>query len=165
MEIFFDDWEAREGSIADDVAALLEWTKPTSASIKKRKPEPPILTFDWGANPALGDFRGYLKSVSARYTHFDRDGNPLRVSANVTLEEVPTDPKKQNPTSGGRHGYRTHIMREGESLQSVAYAEWGDPGLWRALAIYNELDDPLRVSPSTSLLVPEIATAERLASR
>lgn len=163
MEVFFDDWEARKGSIAADVATLLEWTKPTPASVQKKKPEPPILTFDWGNNPAIHDFRGYLKSVTAKYTLFDTDGTPLRVSATITLEEVPTDPKAQNPSSGSRQGRRSHLLREGESLHSVAFDEYGDPTLWRAIASFNEIDDPLRVAPGTSLLIPSITEAVRLA--
>jgi nucleoid-associated protein YgaU len=163
MEIFFDDWEARKGTIAADVATLLEWTKPTPASIQKKKPEPPILTFDWGSNPAIADFNGYLKNVSAKYTLFDTDGTPLRVNATISMEEVPTDPKAQNPTSGSRQSRRSRTLREGESLHSVAWEEYGDPTLWRALAAFNEIDDPLRVSSGTSLLIPSITEATRLA--
>jgi nucleoid-associated protein YgaU len=165
MEIFFDDWEAREGTIAEDIAALLEWTKPTSQSVQRRRPEPPILVFEWGENPALTNFRGYLKTVTAKYTLFDDEGKPLRATANVTLEEVPTEAAKTNPTSGGRLGYRSHVVQEGESLHSLAYREYGDPALWRALALYNELDDPLRLPVGTRLLVPEVAEASRLVGR
>src|SRR5262245_42812785 len=62
MEIFFDDWEAHKGTVAEKVATLLEWTKPTPTSVTQKKPEPPILTFEWGTNAALAGFRGYLKS-------------------------------------------------------------------------------------------------------
>lgn len=163
MEIFFDDWEGRKGSISNDVATLLEWTKPTLTSVQKKKPEPPILVFAWGTNKALTDFRGYLKSVSAKYSLFDDKGVPLRATANITLEEVPSDPGKQNPTSGGRHGYRSHMLQEGETLQSLAYREYGDPTLWRGLAAFNEIDDPLRISDGTTLLVPDVSEASRLA--
>src|SRR3954451_2837921 len=50
MEIFFDAFEEGGGSVGDDVATLLEWTKPTAASVQQKKPEPPILTLDWGKN-------------------------------------------------------------------------------------------------------------------
>ena len=163
MEIFFDAVEEGGGSVGDDVATLLEWTKPTAASVQQKKPEPPILTLDWGRNKALADFRGYLKSVSAKYTMFDGSGNPMRVSANITLEEVPTDPKGQNPTSGSRQGRRRHVLTEGETLHSIAWAEYGDPTLWRALAAFNDLDDPTRVPIGTAVLVPTLTEATRLA--
>ncbi|MBX3030700.1 MAG: LysM peptidoglycan-binding domain-containing protein [Chloroflexi bacterium] len=162
MEIFFDAFE--EGvSVGDDVACLLEWTKPTPASVQQKKPEPPILSLDWGRNRALAEFRGYLKSVSAKYTLFDPSGDPLRVTANITLEEVPTDPKGQNPTSGAREGRRRRVLTEGDTLASIAWAEYGDATLWRALATFNGVDDPMRLRPGTSVLVPTITEATRLA--
>ncbi len=162
MEIFFDAFETGGGSIGEDVATLLEWTKPTAQSVQQKKPEPPILTLDWGRNKALAEFHGYLKSVSAKYTMFDGSGNPLRVSANVTLEEVPNDPSGQNPTSGSREGRGRHVLTEGETLQSIAWGEYHDATLWRALAAFNGLDDPMRVPIGTTILIPTLTEATRL---
>ena len=162
MEIFFDAFEIGGGSVGDDVATLLEWTKPTAQSVQQKKPEPPILTLDWGKNKALAGFHGYLKNVSAKYTLFDGTGNPMRVTANITLEEVPTDPKGQNPTSGSREGRRRHVLTEGETLQSIAWAEYGDATLWRAIATFNSVDDPMRVAIGTAVLVPTLNEATRL---
>jgi len=161
MEIFFDDWEKQGGSIADDVATLFEWTKPTPTSVQKTTPQPPILAFDWGKNKALADFRGYLKSVSAKYTLFDGEGKVLRVSANITLEEVPVEAAKQNPTSGSPQGRRRRVLTEGETLHSLAFREYGDAVLWRGLADFNGLDDPLRIPIGTSLLIPTLSEAMR----
>ena len=162
LEIFFDDWEAGAGTVADDVACLLEWTKPTGKSVGKKKPEPPILALEWGTNPALGTFQGALKSITAKYTLFDDQGMPIRATANITLEEIPVDQPKQNPTSGSRSSYRSHVLRDGDSLSSIAYNEYGDPGLWRGLAVANGIDDPLRVPVGISLLIPEQTEAKRL---
>ena len=101
-------------------------SKPTPSSVKKKKPQPPILTFTWGTNEALDGFQAYLKSVSAKYTMFKPDGTPTRATANITLEEAPADPKKQNPTSGAIHGRAVHVVRDGDSLTSIAYDEYGD---------------------------------------
>ena len=48
----------------------------------------------------------------------------------------------------------------GDSLASVAFAEYGDPTAWRALAAFNDIDDPLRVPTGSLLLLP---TPEELA--
>ncbi len=161
MEIFFDEFETG-GEVATKVQTLFDWLKPTDQSVQKKKPEPPILKFVWGSNPALSNFRAYIKSVSAKYTMFKTDGTPSRASANITLEEVPVDPKKQNPTSGAIHSRATHVMREGDSLASVAYGEYGDAALWRGLAAFNEIDDPGRVPPGSRLLLPTIDEVLRL---
>ena len=163
MEIFFDDWEKRKGTVADDVATLLEWTKPTAASVSKKKPEPPIVSFMWGGNKALADFRGYIKTVSAKYSMFDATGKVLRATANITLEEVPTDPKKTNPTSGSRLSRRSRVLKEGDTLQSLAWAEYGDATLWRGLAAFNDIDDPLRLRVGMSVLIPSADEAGALA--
>jgi nucleoid-associated protein YgaU len=63
-------------------------------------------------------------------------------------------PGNQNPTSGAKAGYRTHVMRAGDTLASVAYEAYGDPGRWRTLAEANDIDDPTRVPAGRSLLVP-----------
>lgn len=161
MEVFFDDFEAK-GDVAGRVQTLLDWTKPTKVSVNKKQPSPPILAFEWGANPALAGFRGYLKSVTAKYTLFKADGTPLRASAQISMEEVPTEPQGQNPTSGAIDSRRSHVLDEGDSLHSVAQREYGNPGLWRSLAAYNGIDDPLRVRPGTRILIPSAAEAARL---
>jgi hypothetical protein len=161
MELLFDDFMSG-GSVAKSVAALLEWVKPTDDSVKKKKPQPPIIVFEWGSNPALTSFRGYVKQVSAKYILFDGSGKPLRATANVTLEEVPVPPGKTNPTSGSIHGRRTHVLVAGDSLASIAWHEYEDPTLWRGLAAFNGIDDPLRVRPGATLLVPTADEARRL---
>jgi nucleoid-associated protein YgaU len=161
MEVFFDDFEAK-GDVATRVQTLLDWTKPTKVSVNKKQPSPPILAFEWGTNPALAGFRGYLKSVTAKYTLFKQDGTPVRATAQIAMEEVPTDPKGQNPTSGTIDSRRTHLVSEGDSLHSIAFQEYGDPRLWRSLAAYNGIDDPLRVSPGTRILLPSPSEAARL---
>ncbi|MEZ0241048.1 MAG: peptidase M23 [Chloroflexota bacterium] len=162
MEIFFDEYEAG-GNVTAKVATLLEWLKPTLSSVNQTQPQPPILAFEWGVNDALKNFRGFLKSVTAKYTMFRGDGLPTRASANVSLEEVPLDAGKQNPTSGAIAGRSTHVLHEGDTLASIAYAEYGNAALWRGLAAFNDIDDPLRLKPGARILVPTMAEALRLA--
>jgi len=154
MELFFDDWENPDDDLLDDIKTLLGWLKPTGESINKKKPQPQILKLQWGSNHSLSEFKGFLKSVSVKYTMFKPDGKPVRATANIALEEVPDEPKPTNPTSGSLAGRRTYVLAAGDSLHSVAYAEYGDPGLWRALAVFNRIDDPLRLAPGVRLLLP-----------
>jgi nucleoid-associated protein YgaU len=154
MELFFDDWENPDADLVADIQKLMGWLKPSDESLDKKKPQPQILKFQWGGNQSLSQFKGFLKSVSVKYTMFKADGKPVRATANITLEEVPDEPKKPNPTSGSLASRRTRVLRAGDSLQSIAYDEYGDPNLWRALAVFNAIDDPLRMTPGSRLLVP-----------
>jgi nucleoid-associated protein YgaU len=67
---------------------------------------------------------------------------------------MPSEPWRQNPTSGRDTVRRAHTLVEGDSLASVAYAEYGDPAAWRAVARFNGVDDPMRCAPGTRLLLP-----------
>jgi len=154
MELFFDDWDNTKGDLVKDINQLLEWLQPTSDSLHKKKPQPQILQFRWGSNDSLSKFKGFLKSVSVKYTMFKSTGKPVRATANIALEEVPDDPGKTNPTSGSIAGRRTHVVTTGDSLHSIAFAEYGDPNLWRALAEFNGIDDPLRIAPGARLMLP-----------
>ena len=164
FEALFDHRLHQEGpTVADAIGTLLEWVKPTDDSVAKKKPQPPILMFEWGKNPALTGFRGYLKQVQAKFVLFDGNGNPLRATANLTLEEVPVPPKKQNPTSGAIHGRRSYLVADGDSLAAIAWREYEEPGLWRGIAAFNAIDDPLRVRSGTTILLPTADEARRLA--
>jgi nucleoid-associated protein YgaU len=151
MELFFDGWDSGSGDVSKDVDALLTLTKPTSTSLGKNKPMPPIIVFHWGTTSS---FDAHVKSVNAKYTMFAPDGSPLRATVTLQCEEVPAEPGKQNPSSGGVQGRRTHMAGEGDTLHSVAFEEYGDPSLWRGLADVNGIDDPMRLAPGTSILIP-----------
>jgi nucleoid-associated protein YgaU len=82
----------------------------------------------------------------------------------VTLQAIPPPAPLPgtNPTSGGLATRRTHTMVEGDTLASVAYKEYRDPSRWRALAVINGIDDPMRVAPGTELMIPEKREADAL---
>jgi hypothetical protein len=160
MEILFDQYVSGP-DVAKSVSTLIDWVKPTDDSVAKKKPQPPIVLFEWGDNPVLTSFRAYVKSVAAKFVLFDGSGTPLRATATVTLEEVPIPAPKQNPTSGSIHGRRTHVLAEGDTLASIAWTEYEDPALWRGIATFNGIDDPLRVRPGQSILVPTADEARR----
>lgn len=151
MELLFDGWDSGAGDVTADVDRLFDWTCPTEESLRNNKPQPPIIVLHWGQKSY---FECYVKSVKAKYTMFDAQGNVLRAEVNTTFEQTPDDAARQNPTSGGIAGRRLHTLIDGETLQSIAYREYRKPALWRALAEANGIDDPLRVRPGTTILVP-----------
>ena len=161
-DILFDAFEKKIGDVSPDVKKLLDWTKPTADSISKKKPQPPILAFDWGGNPAIDEFKGYLESVTATYTLFNKSGKPIRAKCSISLKSVTKlGQKAQNPTSGALESRRSHLLVQGESLHSIAYAEYGLASYWRALATFNDIDDPMRLRPGARILLP---TAEEAAN-
>src|SRR5919198_370947 len=165
LNALFDDSEKSNGDVSGDVETLLSWTRPTSETLGAGKvPWGPLLNFTWGNNKTFAQFKCVLTSVSAQYTMFLRDGTPIRAMVSLTLQQVPDNFKRQNPTSGAIHGRRAHTVAEGDSLQSIAFTEYGDPNFWRALARFNGLDDPFEMEPGTSLLIPSRPEAQELAA-
>jgi len=162
MDLFFDAYEEFAGDVTGDVRTLLTWTKPCPPKVNDVM-NPPILELRWGDSKALRGFRGYLSSVTANYTLFRMNGTPVRATCSITLKEVPKRVAGQNPTSGSRATLRSRVLIEGESLQAIAWQEYGNATHWRAIAEFNGIDDPLRLEAGLRLLIPEPRDAAKLA--
>jgi nucleoid-associated protein YgaU len=118
--------------------------------------EPPVLTFQWGP-PMVGFMYSVrLTNCKVTYERFTSAGIPIRATLGLTMQEVPSllGSLPMNPTSGGQPGRRTHTIAEGETLQSIATANYGTPALWRRIAEVNGIDDPTRVRPGTTVYLP-----------
>lgn len=151
IEMFFDASEKHDDSVVKSVEKLFECCVPTSASHSAKKDSPPWVQFRWGG---LTSFLAYVSTVSAKYTLFTAEGLPIRATCSVTLEELAGSPPKTNPTSGGQVPHREHVLVSGDTLPAIAYREYGDPGLWRAVAAANGIDDPTRLRLGRRLLLP-----------
>jgi nucleoid-associated protein YgaU len=62
-----------------------------------------------------------------------------------------------NPTSGGLPGRMRHVVGHGETLPLIAAQRYGHPGLWRAIADTNDIDDPFRLTPGVTLFLPSVS--------
>jgi len=160
VEVFLDASTSPAG-VHHDVSALLACVTPTAQSLAKKHPSPPFVEFAWGEHLR---FIGVVKTINAKYTLFGSDGTPLRAVCTLSLEEIPTAPGRQNPTSGAVATRTTHVVVDGETLASIAYREYRDPRLWRAIAVANGIDDPARLRAGWRLLVPAADEAVVLAA-
>ena len=154
-----DATDKRDDSVVKAVETLLSCCVATQKSAGQKKATPPLVVLHWGT---ISSFPAFVTSVSAKFTLFNSDGTPIRAACSVSLEEMPGEQFRQNPTSGSHEVRRVHRTIAGDTLASVAYAEYGDPNAWRPLAAFNEIDDPLRVPTGTMLLLPspeELAVA------
>jgi nucleoid-associated protein YgaU len=151
LEMFFDATSSQDAAVVETVEKLFACCVPTEESAGQKKPSPPLVVLHWGT---ITSFPAFVTSVSAKYTLFASNGTPIRAVCSVSMEEMPGDPLRQNPTSGSLDVRRVHRMVSGDTLASVAYTEYGDPTHWRRLAAYNKIDDPLRVRAGSLLLLP-----------
>ena len=153
LELFFDATETMDGSVVARVEQLFACCVPTTPSRGKKKSTPPLVVLQWGA---VRSFVAFVSSVQAKYTLFTGEGTPIRATCSISLEEMPGDPRKQNPTSGGLTLTSVRTVVAGDSLASIAYREYGDPAMWRPLAAFNGIDDPLRLRLGSSVLLPVV---------
>jgi hypothetical protein len=146
---------------AMSIDQLLKWLTVPPAAQTKATPQPPTVTFQWGTGIS---FKGILRQVTVSYTKFAPSGDPIRATAAINMQALPDDPLGTNPSSGGISGRTSAQVHEGDTLASIAYKKYGDPNLWRAIAIANNIEDPSRVPVGTNLMVPPRAEATSLSS-
>lgn len=152
VEMFLDQSDKEDGDISEIVKKLMGYVNPTADSKAKDKPTAPHVDFTWGKSVL---FEGYIDSLAVKYTLFRHNGNPIRGSVTLTLKEFAEPEKRNNPSSGGEPGSRSHTVLAGDTLASIAFEEYGSAAHWRKIADANAIvDDPMRLLPGSSLLVP-----------
>ena len=79
----------------------------------------------------------------------------MRATLSVSLKqyEVLEDLLASNPLQSADRTKR-HVFVQGETLQSVAAAEYGDSRQWRPIAEASRIDNPLTIRPGRPLTVP-----------
>jgi hypothetical protein len=147
LELFLDRTD-QGGDIEADLRQLA-----TFIQIDGSLHAPPVVEFAW----AQFAFTGVVTSLRQRMTLFSEDGRTLRArltlslrsyrSAEVQLREL----KRSSPD-------RSHarVLREGETLAHIAYEVYGDPRMWRPIALANGITRPRFIPPGTPLLIPSL---------
>jgi nucleoid-associated protein YgaU len=156
LELLFDDADREDGDVRAVTNALFAaMAVDTAFASGKNSGRPPTIEFGWGSTTT---FKAVCDSLSVQYLLFRPNGTPVRAKATVSLLQAePTVGKgPQNPTTRGIGGLRTHVVRDGDSIQGIAHAAYGDPTLWRRVAEANGIDDPLRLPRGAVLSIPTL---------
>jgi nucleoid-associated protein YgaU len=120
---------------------------------KKNTKRPPTVTFQYG----WFSFVAVVKNLSVQYTLFTAEGEPIRADVKLALMQYEIErPKGQNPTTRGEGGLGAHVIRDGDSLASIAHQFYGDATQWRPIAVANGIDNPLRLRSGRTLSVPRL---------
>ncbi len=151
MDIVLDTTDDVPRKVPEAITQLVDWTRPSAASLKTKKPSPPLLVLQWGKRH-WGPV--HITKLKVDHTLFSPEGEPVRAKVNLRLTEKVTEPGRTNPTSGGSPDRRRVLVEGSDGLGQVAQREYGDPNLWRAVAAANGIDDPTRVPRGTPLLLP-----------
>lgn len=165
LQIFLDtSTTPSDTTVQDNVEALLSCCEVTVESIAANQPCTPWVFFQWGSF-STASFIAYIESVQATYTLFNPSGVPIRATCDLTITQIPLMTQGQNPTSGALEASRTHRVMAGDTLQSLAWREYGDATAWRAIAVANDIDDPMRLDIGTELLIPASSSSSPASDR
>jgi Contractile injection system tube protein/LysM domain len=134
---------------------------PSGAGGGGAKAVPPLVTFQWGE---MIPFKAACTSLTVAFQLFKPNGTPIRADVKLALTqaEAATSASSKagnrptNPTTRSDGGLGVHVVRDGDSLQSVAYRTYGDPARWRLIAEANGIDNPLHLRRGTSLNLPRL---------
>jgi Contractile injection system tube protein/LysM domain len=134
---------------------------PSGAGGGGAKAVPPLVTFQWGE---MIPFKAACTSLTVAFQLFKPNGTPIRADVKLALTqaEAATSASSKagnrptNPTTRSDGGLGVHVVRDGDSLQSVAHRTYGDPARWRLIAEANGIDNPLHLRRGTSLNLPRL---------
>jgi nucleoid-associated protein YgaU len=158
--VIFDTYEGPEESMENvhdkytsKLFKLLEISSPSlKVDPNAKAGSPPPCSFHWGTN---WTGTGFMTACSVTWTLFNSKGTPVRAKASFTITQNKDDtPEKTNPTSGGEGGQTSYVVQPGDTLEHIAYEEWGDPTQWRRLAQANGLENPMVLKPGQRLVIP-----------
>lgn len=177
VDLFFDTSDA--GGTGAEAESVTAKTDPFYQLIKieAESHAPPVVLFSWGGEAFPGHrtyetlagqnrygFKGVVESVRQRFTFFSSTGLPLRATLSLTLKEYKTlheQIAELNLNSPDRT--KAHVVREGETITRIAELAHDNGADWRAIALWNGIEDPLALEPGMVLEVPPLAMMRRRA--
>ena len=114
---------------------------------------PPVLLFTWSSL----SFTCVLSRAVQRFIMFKPDGTPVRARLTVTFSQYSNAELEAKEVKRETADYtKLHVVRQGETLAAIAAAVYGDPRLWRPIALRNGIDDPRWLAMGSRLTVPQL---------
>lgn len=158
MELLLDTYEQHaEGgrTIAAAGSDVREQTRKITdlMNIDPTTHAPPVLLFTWSSLT----FTCVLARATQQFVMFLPDGTPVRARLQVTFNEFRNADLEAKEIKRETADYsKLHVCRQGETLSSIAAAVYGDPTLWRPIAIRNEVDVPAAIGVGDRIVVPSL---------
>src|SRR5690349_20017836 len=88
---------------------------------------------------------------------FKPDGTPVRARITVTFSQYSNAELEAKEIKRETADYtKVHVVAQGDTLPSIAYACYGNARLWRPIALRNQIDDPRVLPLGASLAVPQL---------
>lgn len=180
LDLLFDVDLAGSSIATDDVRELTgplwdlseNWTEAELAG------HPPVARFMWGKSKGW-NIPGVIVAVSENLQRFSGGGVPRRSWLRMMFRRVPDEQFRAGhrrqvtwsypsetappPETGATRLSEieeatgtVHQATAGERLDSVASQYYGNPSLWRLLASYNDIDDPMDLPAGALIRIPDL---------
>jgi nucleoid-associated protein YgaU len=152
LSLFFDTYASDPGA----GSGVVKYTEQIAqlARLDRELHRPPICLLKWGR---LQIFEGVLTSLSQKFTLFLSDGTPVRATLTCTFaQHQSTQEAMRELDLHSADVSKTHIVRRGDTLSSIAAEAYNDPGLWRHIATANGLHNPRALTPGQALRIPKL---------
>jgi nucleoid-associated protein YgaU len=158
MELFLDSYEEHKvnnrvlNQAQDDVRGLT--TQITNLmNINPTTHAPPVLLFTW----ASLSFTCVLARASQKFIMFLPDGTPVRARLQVVFNEFRNVDLEAKEVKRETSDYtKRYMVNQGETLSGIAAASYGDPALWRVIALANDIDRPRSLAAGQELTLPNL---------
>ncbi|MDQ3935505.1 MAG: LysM peptidoglycan-binding domain-containing protein [Actinomycetota bacterium] len=136
--------------VIDRVTQFLKMAQYRGAAHK-----PPYIRLRWGGQQGGLDFCCAMKTATANFTLFDRNGQPLRAKVSATFEEVMDEKTRRGvDRTSSADLYRVWTVHAAETIDGIAAIVYGDPAYWREIARANRLASPRALAPGMRLHLP-----------
>ena len=158
VELIFDTYDSDQTH--DQKASVTDLTRPiyqlTTVEDNGDKHRPPVCRLSWGKAGVF--FQCVLTQLDQDLILFTEGGTPVRAKLSCTFTEWRSNKKDQDEQKKESSDVaKVWVVRRGETLASIASQEYADARYWRTIADANDIDDPLRLEPGRSLVLPTIA--------
>jgi hypothetical protein len=158
MELFLDTYEEHRlgnrvlNNARDDVRGFTNQITDLM-NIQPASHGPPVLLFTW----ASLSFTCVLARASQRFVMFLPDGTPVRARLQVVFNEFRNvDLEAKEVKRETADFTKRHTVNQGETLSGIAAASYGDPALWRVIALANAIDRPRPLAAGQALVLPNL---------
>lgn len=186
LDLLFDTTLAPDSAQeAGDVRALTRplWNLAENASSDSNQGEAPVIRFVWGKT---WNVPGLVTGVAERLDFFSDSGVPRRSWLRMRFCRVHLAGQTSQPSPSAPDIddlWLPDVLEDGSSrdaievtggpqlrqdgdvvpsrLDEIAYRNYGRADLWRTLAWFNRVADPLRVTAGTLLRLPDLASLRK----
>lgn len=158
VELLFDTTRNSENGKDQDVRKLTEkiayFMKPKNDP-KTKKPIPPGVSFEWGSF----NFAGIVDSLQITLDYFSEEGIPLRATLSLNITGIDTIIKTKDSAQNNLPGTSPKTtVQNNDNLAKISGVN-GNSSDWKAIAVANNIDNPLRLKPGSLLDLNATANA------